>query len=186
MEKTVGFIIAVVVVVLLVSLIGIYNTLVKSRQRVRNSWSQVDVQLQRRFDMIPNLIEIVKGYMKHEEEVLTKVVQLRTAWGNSESITQKAELGNELGGMIHKIFAVSEQYPELKANESFTVLQGQINETESKIAFSRQFYNDSVTIYNTKLEMFPCNLVAGMFHFKPETLFNLESDEIRKNVEVKF
>lgn len=186
MGKIIGLIIVVVVVVVLVLLIGLYNGLIKSRQRVINSWSQINVQLQRRFDLIPNLVEVVKGYMKHEEETLTKIAELRAAWNSSSAVTQKAQLGNELGGVLNRICAISEEYPELKANENFTVLQGQINETENKIAFSRQFYNDCVTIYNTKLEVFPSNVVAKMFHFKPETVLNVESEKARENVTIKF
>lgn len=181
-----GLVVTVIVVALLIAVVGMYNGLIKARQRVRNAWSQIDVQLQRRFDMIPNLVETLKGYMKHEEETLIRVTELRTAWHESDTVTKKAQLGNELGNVLNKLLAVSEGYPELKANENFVELQREIKETENKIAFSRQFYNDTVTIYNTKLEVFPSNIIAGMFHFKPESLLNAESEEARHNIGIKF
>lgn len=178
----------ILVVILLIALvvISMYNDLVKARQKVKNSWSQIEVQLQRRFDLIPNLVETVKGYAKHEAQVFEKVAQLRTAWANASTISEKAELGNELAGTLKTIMAVSENYPELKANENFISLQSQLQETENKIAFSRQFYNDTVTMYNTKIEVFPSNIIAGMFGFKPETLFETQSEEAKQNVNVKF
>ena len=182
----IGIIIAVIVVLIILWIIGVYNGLVRLRQKVRNAWSQIEIQLQRRFDLIPNLVETVKGYAKHESGVFEKVAELRTSWANASSISEKAEIGNELSGVLKTIMAVSENYPELKANQNFIDLQEQLKETEDKIAFSRQFYNDAVTMYNTKIEVFPSNLIAGMFGFKPETLFKTESEEARKNVNVKF
>ncbi len=182
-----GLIIGIVIVILIILwIIGIYNGLVRARQKVRNSWSQIEVQLQRRFDLIPNLVETVKGYAKHESGVFEKVAGLRTAWANAETISQKAELGNELSSSLKTIMAVSESYPELKANENFIDLQSQLQETENKIAFSRQFYNDTVTMYNTKIEVFPDNIIAKIFNFKPETLFETESEKAKQNVNVKF
>lgn len=179
--------IALIIIVLLVlAIIGMYNSLVRLRQKVKNSWSQIDVQLQRRFDLIPNLVETVKGYMEHEKDVLTKVTELRTSWANAGSIAEKADLDNELSGALKTIMAVSENYPDLKANQNFSELQQELQNTENKISFSRQFYNDSVTMYNTKLEVFPSNLIASMFGFKAEDLFKAESDEARKNVKIDF
>ena len=179
--------IAIAVVVLLVILvISMYNNLVRLRQKVKNSWSQIDVQLQRRFDLIPNLVETVKGYMSHENDVLTKVTELRTSWANAGTIHEKAELDNQLSGALKTIMAVSENYPDLKASENFSELQQELQNTENKISFSRQFYNDSVTMYNTKLEVFPSNIIASMFGFKPEEFFKVESEEARKNVKVDF
>ena len=179
-----------VLVVLLVILIGwvisAYNGLVTLRQRVKNAWSQIDVQLQRRFDLIPNLVESVKGYMSHEEGVLEKVTELRTSWAKAGTISEKAELDNQLSGALKTIMAVSENYPDLKANQNFTELQQELQNTENKIAFSRQFYNDSVTMYNTKLEVVPSNIIASMFGFKPEEFFKVDSEEARKNVKVDF
>ena len=157
-----------------------------SRQKVKNSWSQIEVQLQRRFDLIPNLVETVKGYAKHESQVFEKVAKLRTAWANTSTISEKTKLGNELSDSLKTIMAVSENYPELKANSNFIDLQQQLQETENKISFSRQFYNDTVTGYNTKTELFPSNIIAGMFGFKPETLFETDSQEAKQNVNVKF
>ena len=175
-----------IVVLLIIFIISMYNSLVRLRQKVRNSWSQIDVQLQRRFDLIPNLVETVKGYMAHEEGVLEKVTALRTSWANANSVSEKAELDNELSGALKTIMAVSENYPDLKANQNFSELQQELQNTENKISFSRQFYNDSVTMYNTKIEVFPSNLIASIFGFKPEDLFKAESEEARQNVKVDF
>ena len=176
----------IVIVVLVIAVIGLYNNLVVARQKVRNAWSQIDVQLQRRFDLIPNLVESVKGYMAHEEGVLTQVTELRTAWANASTVGEKAELDNQLSGALKTIMAVSENYPDLKANQNFSELQEELRATENKISFSRQFYNDSVTSYNTKLEVVPTNFVASLFQFKPEELFKVESDEAKHNVKVDF
>ena len=179
--------IAIAIVVLLVILvISMYNNLVRLRQKVKNSWSQIDVQLQRRFDLIPNLVETVKGYMTHEKETFEKIAALRTSWANAGTVDEKAELNNQLSGALKTIMAVSENYPELKANQNFLDLQEELRNTENKISFSRQFYNDSVTMYNTQLEVFPSNLIAGWFKFTSEPLFAAESDEARKNVKVDF
>ena len=175
-----------VIILLIIFIIAIYNSLVTLRLKVKNSWSQIDVHLQRRFDLIPNLIETVKGYMGHESEVLTNIAKLRTSWANASSVHEKSELDNQLSGTLKTIMAVSENYPELKANQSFSELQQELQNTENKLSFSRQFYNDSVTIYNTKLEVIPSNIVASMFGFKPEEFFKVESDEARKNVKVDF
>ncbi|MCI8482074.1 MAG: LemA family protein [Clostridia bacterium] len=181
-----GWIILGIVVVLLIIVISMYNNLVRLRQKVKNSWSQIDVQLQRRFDLIPNLVETVKGYMNHEEGTLTKIAELRTSWANANSISEKAELDNQLSGTLKTIMAVSESYPELKANQNFSQLQEELQNTENKLTFSRQFYNDSVTIYNIKLEEVPSNIIASMFHFEPAELFKVTSDEARNNVKVDF
>ena len=180
------WIILIIAVLLFLFIISLYNKLVTSRQKVKNAWSQIDVQLQRRFDLIPNLVETVKGYIGHEEGVLTKVTELRTSWANAKSVSEKAELDNELSGTLKTIMAVSENYPDLKANQNFSELQEELRSTENKISYSRQFYNDAVTMYNTRLETFPSNLVASVFNFKAETLFEAESAEARKNVKVDF
>ena len=181
-----GLIIIVIIVILVVIIAGMYNGLVTSRNKVKNAWSQIDVQLQRRFDLIPNLVDSVKGYMKHEEGVLTKVTELRTSWANATTVAEKAELDNQLSGALKTIMAVSENYPDLKANQNFSELQEELRNTENKISYSRQFYNDSVTMYNTKLQVVPTNIIAGIFNFTPEELFKAESDEARKNVRVDF
>jgi len=163
-----------------------YNGLVRSRQKVQNAWSQIDVQLQRRFDLIPNLIETVKGYMKHESELFEKVTALRSSWTNAQTISDKVSIDTELSGVLKTILSVSENYPDLKANTNFIDMQQSLEETEDKISYSRQFYNDAVTMYNTKLEIFPSSIVASMFHFEKENLFKVESHEVRKNVKVDF
>ena len=183
---TIFLIILAIVVLIAIFIIGIYNKLVRARQKVKNAWSQIEVQLQRRFDLIPNLVESVKGYMGHESDVLEKVTELRSSWANANSVTEKAELDNQLSGALKTIMAVTENYPDLKANQNFADLQNNLKETENKISFSRQFYNDTVTMYNTMLEVFPDNFVASMFGFKAETLFNVDSEEARKNVKVDF
>ena len=181
-----GWIILAIVVVIAIVLIVIYNQLVTLRQRVQNAWSQIDVQLQRRFDLIPNLVETVKGYMTHEQETLTKVTDLRSAWADAKTVEQKAELEGQLTDTLKTIMAVAENYPNLKADQSFNNLQTELSDTENKISYSRQFYNDTVTMYNTKLETFPSNLVASMFGFKASTLFNVDNDEAKKAVKVEF
>ena len=181
-----GWIILAIILVLIVLVIGLYNGLVRSKLKVENAWSQIDVQLQRRFDLIPNFVETVKGYMQHEKETFEKIAALRTSWANTTSVKEKANLDGELSSALKSIMAVSENYPELKANENFMQLSEELRGTENKISFSRQFYNDSATSYNTKLQVFPSNIIAGMFSFKPFDLFKAESDEARKNVKVDF
>ena len=182
----IGWIILAIVLVIAIALIAIYNKLVTLRQRVQNAWSQIDVQLQRRFDLIPNLVETVKGYMTHEKDTLTKVTELRASWADAKTVEDKAKLEGELSNTLKTIMAVAENYPNLKADQSFNNLQAELSDTENKISYSRQFYNDTVTIYNTKLETFPSNLVASMFGFKASTLFNVESEEAKKAVKVQF
>jgi len=179
-------IILAIVVVIAMFVIGVYNGLVRARQKVKNAWSQIEVQLQRRFDLIPNLVETVKGYMTHESETLEKVTALRSSWASATNVEEKANLDNQLSGVLKTIMAVSENYPDLKANTNFTELQESLTETEDKISFSRQFYNDTVTMYNTKIAVFPDNIVASIFGFKAEPLFNVDSEEARKNVKVDF
>ena len=182
----IGWILLIIAIVLVVAFIGIYNSLIQSRIKVDNAWSQIDVQLQRRFDLIPNFVETVKGYMNHEKETFEKIAELRTSWANTQSISEKAELDNQLSTALKTIMAVSESYTDLKANQNFADLSEELRNTENKISFSRQFYNDSVTSYNTKLELFPSNIIASMFNFKSRDLFKAESDEARKNVKVDF
>lgn len=180
------WIILAIVAILIIAIISIYNGLVQSRMKVDNAWSQIDVQLQRRFDLIPNFVETVKGYMTHEKETFEKISALRTSWANASSVSEKAQLDGELSNTLKTIMAVSESYPELKANQNFSELSEELRNTENKISFSRQFYNDTVTMYNTKLQVFPSNIIAGMFNFTARDLFKTESDEARKNVKVDF
>ena len=180
------WIVLIILIVIIAFIVATYNGLVVARQKVKNAWSQIDVQLQRRFDLIPNFVETVKSYMKHEENTLTRVTELRSSWSNAITVDEKAELNNKLSGTLKTIMAVSENYPDLKDNQNFLDLQEELRNTENKISFSRQFYNDSVTMYNTKLEVFPSNLIAGWFKFTTEPLFATESEESRKNVKVDF
>ena len=181
-----GLVIIAVIVILLLIVISMYNGLVNARNKVDNAWSQIDVQLQRRFDLIPNLVDSVKGYMKHEDEVLTKVTELRTSWANASTVGEKAELDNQLSGALKTIMAVSENYPDLKANQNFSELQEELRNTENKISYARQFYNDSVTMYNTKLQVVPTNIIANAFNFSAREVFKVDSEEARKNVRVDF
>lgn len=175
-----------IIVVLIIAIIGMYNGLVQSKVKVDNAWSQIDVQLQRRFDLIPNFVETVKGYMNHEKETFEKIAELRTSWANTQSVAEKANLDNQLSTALKTIMAVSENYPELKANQNFSDLSEELRNTENKISFSRQFYNDTVTMYNTKLQVFPSNIIANMFNFTSRELFKTENEEARKNVKVDF
>jgi LemA protein len=176
----------IIIVLLIVFVVGLYNSLVQLKMKVQNAWSQIDVQLQRRFDLIPNFVETVKGYMSHEKETLEKVTELRTSWANASTVKDKADLDGELSSALKTIMAVSENYPDLKANQNFMQLSEELRNTENKIAFSRQFYNDTVTMYNTKLQVFPSNIIAGMFHFTSADLFNVDNEEARHNVKVDF
>lgn len=181
-----GWIILAIVVVVVIYIISVYNNLKTIENRVENAWSQIDVQLQRRFDLIPNFVETVKGYMNHEAETFEKIAALRTSWANTQTVADKANIDNQLSGALKTIMAVSENYPELKANQNFSDLSEELRNTENKISFSRQFYNDTVTKYNTKLELFPSNIIAGMFGFKQKDLFEVDNAEARKNVKVDF
>ena len=179
-------IIIVVLVAIVIALIVMRNNLVVARQRVKNAWSQIDVQLQRRFDLIPNLVETVKGYMAHESDVLEKVTSLRSSWTNAKTVEDKASIDSSLSSTLKTIMALSENYPDLKANTNFMNLQDELSKTEDKLSYSRQFYNDTVTKYNTQWEVFPSNIAAGLFGFKPEALFEVNNAEARKNVKVDF
>ena len=165
--------------------IVIYNSLVRIKNQVENSWAQIDVQLKRRFDLIPNLIETVKGYSKHEKGVLEGVTQARTAFMGAKSPKEMAKAENMLEGTLKTLFAVSENYPKLKANENFMQLQEELTGTENKIAYSRQNYNDMVMAFNTKIETFPNNIFANMLKFTKEALFETAESE-KKNVKVQF
>ena len=181
-----GWIILAIVVILVIAIISMYNGLVSSRVKVDNAWSQIDVQLQRRFDLIPNFVETVKGYAAHESETFEKITSLRTSWANANTVAEKADLDNQLSGALKTIMAVSENYPDLKANQNFSELSEELRNTEDKISFSRQFYNDTVTMYNQKLQIFPSNIIANMFNFTPRELFTVDNAEARKNVKVDF
>jgi LemA protein len=185
---TTMIVILVIVGGALLIVIGMYNGLVRARNEVGNAWSQIDVQLNRRHDLIPNLVETVKGYMTHERETLEAVVKARqqAVQITGGSLEDKARVENQLSQTLKSLFAVSENYPQLKANENFLALQEELASTENKISFSRQYYNDSALNLNNKVEMFPTNIIAGMFNFKKAAFFEVESADIRKPVAVKF
>ena len=180
------WIILIIVVVLIIAwAFATYNKLVDLRNRVKDQWAQIDVQLKRRFDLIPNLVETVKGYAKHESETLEAVIQARNTYVSATTPEAQMKADGELEKAISKLFALSESYPELKANTNFQHLQQELTETESKIASARQFYNDTVLLYNNKVEMVPSNIIASIFKFKKETFFEANEAE-RENVQVKF
>ncbi len=166
-------------------LIGLYNRLVTLRNRVENAWSQIDVQLRRRYDLIPNLVETVKGYATHERETFEKVTEARTRAIGAQTVGEQSQAENMLSETLKSLFAVAEAYPELKANENFMMLQEELSGTESKIAYARQFYNDSVMTYNTAIQRFPANLLAGLLGFTEREYFEIEL-EAREPVEVSF
>lgn len=163
-----GWILLVIIVVFLVVLIALYNSLVAMRNRVKNAWSQIDVQLKRRADLVPNLVETVKGYMKHERATLEAVTKARAALVSATTVKEKAQATNMLTGALKSLFAVAESYPDLKASQNFLQLQEELSGIENKIAYARQFYNDSVMSYDIALQKFPTNIVAGIFGFKKE------------------
>ena len=166
--------------------IGIYNSLVRLRNQVKNAWAQIDVQLKRRHDLIPNLMETVKGYMKHERETLESVTNARARAMGADTISEKAAAEGQLSGAMSKFFLVVENYPDLKANTNFMQLQEELTSTENKIAFSRQAYNDQVLFFNNKIQMFPSNILAGMFGFKESEFFGLEDESEREVPKVDF
>jgi LemA protein len=179
-------IIIVVVVLLLLYFIAQYNGLVRLRNRIDNSWSQIDVQLKRRHDLIPNLIETVKGYAAHESGTFEKVVQARNAAMSATGPAEAAAAENVLTGALKSIFALAEAYPDLKANQSFLALQEELTSTEDRISYARQFYNDSVLKYDNKLETFPSNTIAGMFNFKGREYFKTDDPTDREVPKVEF
>ena len=179
-----GIIIAVIIVLALF-VISNYNSLVQLRNKVRNQWSQIDVVLKTRADLIPNLVETVKGYANHESETLEAVIKARNTYVTATTPEDQMKASGEISNALSKLFALSESYPDLKANTNFMDLQQKLTETEDKIRYARQFYNDAVNKYNNKVEMFPSNIIAGMFNFKKRQFFEASSEE-RQNVQVKF
>lgn len=175
----------IIILIFVLFIIFLYNSLIRLRNNVKNSLSQIDVQLKRRNDLIPNLIETVKGYMKYEKKVLENITKARTAMLNAKTIESKSKASNMLSETLKSLFAVSENYPNLKANENFIQLQEELTGTENKIAYARQHYNDIVMLFNTKIETFPNNLFAKTLKFNQEQLFQASESE-RKNVKVRF
>lgn len=184
-----GTIVLIVIVGIIVLLafyvIGVYNKLVNAKNKVENQFSQIDVQLKRRADLIPNLVETVKGYAKHEEGTLTAVIEARNKAVSATSINDKIDANNQLTGALNKLFALSEAYPELKANDNFLSLQNDLKDTEDKITYARQFYNDTAMEYDNLVEMFPSNIVAKMFKFKKFEYFKIDEKE-KETPKVKF
>lgn len=165
--------------------IAVYNRLVSLKNQIKNAWHQIDVQLRRRYDLIPNLVETVKGYAAHEKEIFEKVAEARSAALNAKTVKEQADAENLLTSTLKTLFAVAENYPDLKASENFMMLQEELAATENKIAYARQFYNDAVMRYNTLLQSFPSNFMAKMFGFKPEEYFEI-GEEAKEPVKVKF
>jgi len=175
----------IIVPLVLIMVIFLYNNLIRLKNQVKNSGAQIDVQLKRRNDLIPNLVETVKGYMKHEKTLLENITKARSAVMKGGSIDKKAKASNMLSNTLKSLFAVSENYPKLQANESFLQLQEEITGTENKISYARQHYNDITTKFNTKIQLFPNNVFANMLGFSKENLFKATAEE-KKNVKVKF
>src|SRR3989338_7537705 len=182
----INYIILAIIVVLVLYIIGVFNGLVRARNRVKEAWSDIDVQLKRRYDLIPNLVETVKGYAIHESGVFERVTAARSAAMNAHGPTQKAEAENVLSGALKSLFAVSEAYPTLRASENFAKLQDELSDTENKIQAARRFYNTNVLALNNKTEQFPTNVVAGMFSFKKAEFFELSEAAAREPVKVSF
>ncbi len=175
-----------IIAVVVMFFVSSYNSLVRLRNQVKNAWAQIDVQLKRRHDLIPNLIETVKGYMTHEQETLENITRARAGAVEASSIGDKIKAESELGGALGKFNLVVENYPDLKANENFLELQEELTSTENKISFSRQSYNDQVLLLNNKIEMFPSNIIAGMFNFKQGEFFEVKEESERAVPKVKF
>lgn len=180
-----GIILIGIAVVLVLYLVGMYNGFIILRTRIQEALSGIDVQLKRRADLIPNLVETVKGYAKHEKEVFENVTKARASMMSAGSLKEKAEANNQMSGALKSLFAVAEAYPDLKANTNFQDLQRQLEDTEDKVSFSRQFYNSNVLEFNSKVQLFPGSIIAGMFGFKLAEFF-AASEEERKKIEVKF
>jgi len=182
------WIIVGIIVILIIIFIAIYNGLVRTRNQVKNAWAQIDVQLKRRHDLIPNLVETVKGYMKHERGTMEAVTNARAAAQQAVSAGagERAKVEGELSSALGRLFAVAENYPDLKASQNFMALQEELTSTENKISFSRQFYNDSVMNYNNRIQMFPSNVVANMGGFKPSEFFEVTVAEEKEAPKVSF
>ncbi len=177
---------AVIVGILVISIIGIYNSLVRLRNQVDNSWSQIDVQLKRRHDLIPNLVETAKGYMKHERETFEEITKARSQAMGARNVAEASKAEGALGGALSKFLLVVENYPDLKANQNFLALQEELTGTENKISFSRQSYNDQVLFFNNKTQMFPSNIIASMFSFTKRDFFEIEAPAEREVPKVSF
>jgi len=179
-------IIVVIAVIIILWWIATYNSLIQLRQQMKNGWAQIDVQLKRRYDLIPNIVETVKGYAKHERETFEKVVKARQMGIDASTVKDQAAAENMITGALRSIFALAEAYPELKANQNFLLLQEELSGTESKIAYARQHYNDMVMLFNTRVQIFPASIVANASGFKTEEFFEIEDMTQREAVKVQF
>ena len=182
----IAIVIGAIVLLLAVIVAGMYNSFVVLRNDVEEGYSTMDVYLKKRYDLIPNLVETVKGYAKHEKETLTKVIEARNLAMSSNNVEEKIKNENALSGTLTSLFALSENYPDLKANQNFIDLQEQLKSVEQDIANARKYYNGVVKVYNNKIQVFPSNLFAGMFGFTKKPMFEVEDAEMRKNVKVEF
>jgi len=178
-------ILGIIVAGIVLYIIIVYNSLIVLRNRIKNAWAQVDVQTKKRYDLVPNLVETVKGYAKHEKTVFENITKARTAIMKAGDVKSKAKAENMLTGALKSLFAVAENYPNLKASQNFMQLQEELSGIENKIAYARQFYNDSVLAFNNKIQVFPANIIAGLFGFKEQDYFEIE-EAARKNVKVSF
>ena len=179
-------ILGIIGVLIWIAVIIMYNRLVAKRNYVKNAWAGIDTQLQRRYDLIPNLVETVKAYATHEKDVLERVTKARTAFLNANSVKETAQADNMMTGALKSLFAVSENYPQLKASQNFLMLQEELTGTENKVSYARQRYNNAVMVYNTTLQKFPTNVLVSMFSFKEAEFFEVENEEVRKAVKVQF
>jgi LemA protein len=181
-----GYIGIIIGVIVILWVIIMYNRLIELRNRVRNSWSQVDIVLKNRFDLIPNLIETVSGYAGYEKSTLNQLTELRTKYASASSVTDKASTSSDLSAMLSRVMVVAEGYPDLKASANYLYLKEQLTEIEDKIRYARQFYNDSVEIFNTAIAVFPSNLLAGTFGFREESFFTIdEAEKVLPKVQFK-
>jgi LemA protein len=176
----------IIIAAIAIIAVGMYNSLITLRNRCDNAWSQVDVQLRRRYDLIPNLVETVKGYAKHESGVFERVTQARAAAVNAQTVKDQGQAENVLTGALKSLFAVAENYPDLKANQNFLMLQEELAGTEGKVAYARQFYNDNVMKFNMRQQVFPSNIIANMFGFKTKEYFQIEEEVAKGPVKVSF
>lgn len=180
------YIIIALVVIAVFWVIGMYNGLIRLKNQAQEAWSDIDVQLKRRYDLIPNLVNTVKGYAQHERELFEKVTEARSRAMQAQGPEEKGKAENMLAGTLKSLFAVAENYPNLKANENFAKLQDELSDTENKIQAARRFYNGNVRDFNTKIQSFPTNTIAGMFNFKSFEFFELEQPEAKEPVKVEF
>ncbi len=184
--STLLWIIIILVILIILWIIGMYNGLIKLKTRTEEAWADIEVQLKRRYDLIPNLIETVKGYAAHEKEIFEKVAEARTKAMTAQTTQEKAEAENGLTNTLKSLFAIAENYPQLKASENFLKLQDELSDTENKIQAARRFYNANVRDFNIKIKVFPTNLIARHLGFQPKEFFEINQPEERENVKVKF